>query len=575
MASIRKLDDNTTVTTPYSYTFRGESGVVFVSEDDEILWTKLDNTSVMDVNGDSKVDLLVSGLESMANFFSLELTEAPPTLDSSLIPELSVAADLSYKTLLGSTGSHTTRINLSITNDANGSFAVQIASELSGGSLDSNGNPSTWATLARETSGLYYVTLPCNDTIPHLEPFFVRFTGNVGQRLGNYVVFRTDGTDPLEGSVTPPSTGTSRIGVDIICISWDGLEGHDYNSDNPNTPSSGNSQAEWNLQNTRRTMERAGIHAFKDSADRLIPWYGTSISDVLVPIYSNQRYGTSGWEYDVNYRTASHSFDYGQTQMNQDITYAINAGVAAWCFVYYKSNAIYSNKRILFENTPSINKGIMKMICYPEEILEQVDVDHICGQMLQSYWYKIGGRPVLVLQEGTGKSGEQASAYQAKYTALGGTNNIYFVYLGGYGYPAIVPEPFEASCIYTLGNGGNGGLRGTVQWANRNKKICPSFTTGLQNYAYRLGTHSEEKPQATYRATLEECQARLADLNTWMGETRPSGSGINKDDVPFVLAYAWNEVCEGGRPIMPTKNASTGVIEKELLDTVEYWFKKS
>ncbi len=32
---------------------------------------------------------------------------------------------------------------------------------------------------------------------------------------------------------------------------------------------------------------------------------------------------------------------------------------------------------------------------------------------------------------------------------------------------------------------------------------------------------------------------------------------------------------ESGRPLVPTKNATTGAIEKELLDTVEYWFKKS
>lgn len=169
----------------------------------------------------------VQAPESMAKYFTYD-TQIPQqntTPPPSLVPFLSVADDLSYKTLLGTAGNYTTRINLNITNDSNGAYAVQIASQLSGGSLNESGLPATWATLTRQTNGMYYVTLPCSNTPPdYLQPFFVRFTGNTETKLGNYVVFKTDGTDPL-GTDVPISSDAVPIVPELPVATYKTLLG--------------------------------------------------------------------------------------------------------------------------------------------------------------------------------------------------------------------------------------------------------------------------------------------------------------------------------------------------------------
>lgn len=562
MTQIRKRSDNSLVTVPYAYEFRGEQGHVVI-EDGEIIWRKDDGDVVDTANG----TLLVYAGESMDNFFTIELEDETPTLPPDLVPDASIPNDLTYKTLLGTTGGYTTQINLTILNDEGGDYAVQISSEIGGGSLDAGGFPSTWATLTRQSTGKYHVILPCTG---EPEPYFIRFSGNTNHYFGNLITFRADGSDPLQTTVTPPSTGTNRMGRDIVVLSWDGLEGHDYNSDNPNVPPPGADQGAWMLQNNRRTKERAAIHAFKDIYDRIIPHFGVNNSVSQSPLYYNA-VNNQGWQMETTYRDVSWSFDYGTAQMTADNNYANAAGIAAWCFVYYLDDATLGNKRVLFEN--STTKGNIKMTLYVEEILDTPNLNSICGKMLQSYWYKIDGRPVLILEES--KAAAQTATYQYIYSSLGGVGNIYFVYLSS-GYATNVPNPFEANCVYTLFNGGNDGFRNAIQGANRDngKKIIPSFTTGLQNLAFRLGVPNDYGPSAYHRATLEECQARLGDLHAWLGEPNGKG-GTNGDDCEFVLGYPWNEVGESARPIMPTRNATTGAIEKELLDTVEYWFKKS
>ena len=364
--------------------------------------------------------------------------------------------------------------------------------------------------------------------------------------------------------------GSSRMGVDIVLISWDGLEGHDFNSDNPNTPPNGVDEGAWKLQNNRRTRERAGICQYKNTMDRLIPWYGKKHSPVTVPIYYGENYNGSAWTFNTHYVNVDYSFDYGETEMSQEIAYCNNAGVAALCFCYYPNDASYANKRTLFENNQ--NKGNLKMMVYVEPVSDQGNINYIVDKMRESYWYKVDGKPVLILQEGNAST--QTAAYQAAFNSRGGTGAIYFILLSS-GYASSVPEPFSANCIYTQFNGGNDGFRSYIASAQRSKKVIANITTGLQNLGTRIGVPGETAGYANHRATLEEVQDRFADLYDWMGETRPSGTGINRDDSPFVLGYAGNEVCESGRPILPTKNATTGNIEKELLDTVEYYFKKS
>lgn len=230
---VKRLDNGAIVDTPYAYSVNGVTGIVFV-KNSKVFWKRNDSDQLIDIDGDSREDLLVNPIKSMINEFSLDLnttvtpTDVPPVIPpSSLVPTLTVASDSTYKTLIGSTGSYQTRINLTITNDNSGIYAVQIASELGGGSLDGGGNPLTWGTLARQTNGTYYVTLPCSNTSPYLKAFWLRFTGNTGTALGNYVVFRTDGTDPLligGGETGGGETGGGTSSSEIISYSLESAE---------------------------------------------------------------------------------------------------------------------------------------------------------------------------------------------------------------------------------------------------------------------------------------------------------------------------------------------------------------
>lgn len=212
---VRNIQTGVVSTDPFAYTFRGEAGIIFV-KDSQIFWSKNDHTTLVDVDGDSKADVIVSGIESMSNFFTLDTSTPPVTpLDPSAKPILSVPDDLTYKTLLGTAGSYTTRINLRITNDGDGAYPVLISSQIGGGSLttDASGNklPNTWASLTRQSDGRYFVILPTTNTAPYIEPFFVRFSGNSISQLGNYVVFKTDGTNPLGTDVPPPSDAVPEV----------------------------------------------------------------------------------------------------------------------------------------------------------------------------------------------------------------------------------------------------------------------------------------------------------------------------------------------------------------------------
>ena len=464
MAQVRRIIDNVLITVPFAFTHQGLNGTVVIDnfgEGDKIYFTY--GISTDDVSDTNEVTTHIS----MGSFYSLDLIEADPEgidpddpEDPILEPTRTPAWNPTVSRTFIETGTYAdeTMIGLTMTNNPEG-FEMEFSAYFHGSISGSPGSqsPLTWVTIPKDNDGKYYIIHPSNDdTPPTPQPFWVRFVGNTGTTFGNYITFRTDGTDPLDDPIEEGTdggigtelavNGEEERGFDLVWTVWGGFSGRDLSSNDP-------------VYSKTHLCEMSAISGsgrsdFKDQA----PFYAyhTGNQTIGVPI------DIVGDPFHVpEPRFANVDWQMTETDFRMCNEYLIRSGFQCWNFTYYSNGNQLAQMRQFWEGLTNLQRRGVTAFYSMHQIggdrgsyrdgNGQIDpangytinINHIVTKMGESWYKKIGGKPVIVYFDDSESAmatdaanlraayreeysvSDQYPFYEIQMTFLADTNNVF------------------------------------------------------------------------------------------------------------------------------------------------------
>jgi len=477
------------------------------------------------------------------------------------------------------------------------SMVLEFATELDGitkaGSEIININ---YYQVPKESDGSYLVDVTADGTV---QTILIRQQGCTSTIIspslndfngGRFHAYITDD----DGIIVEPPTG--KIGVPIGAIMWDG-----HFEDYQLTPRNGLSGNPYERGINRTSALRVDFTEF--AVLNLVPFYGQqNLTPEDIIILKTARIGSENVFTEIH-KNVTCKLDRPQIAMDKEIGFALDAGIDYFCFNYYSPYDTPMGEGIV-KFVASSAKSTMKM-CFMGESLGYdipLNVDYITNQMMQSFYQKIDGKPLLFTSELwlnlTHEGVNVLQLIKNSYSSKSGGGQLYVVYYsGGRDYPTdegkFSTHGMSGSSIYVTWAEGDPtprphsklmddeiSLRNSFV-TNSNRDIIPVLTTGFLNLWKRSSLEGGDNSNYTEVATTTQIGTKMSNLIDFINS--------NPSRVKAMLFYAWNENSESGNPICPTlSNGTTSVdvaylnvaganigVNRSTLDKVKEYCKKT
>ena len=273
--------------------------------------------------------------------------------------------------------------------------------------------------------------------------------------------------------------------------------------------------------------------------------------------------------------------------IQQEINYAKESGISYFLFNFYPDDAPLKYGRQIFVSN-NVNRRSVKLAYIahyldPPHPLYNQSVNLIGSQMRESYYQRIDGKPILVL-DGNLEPEIKQREYQ-KYIDIKkayGQGDLYVIYQSQYdspkdlqreiedkgynshtkyatfGHSDIKPNPFSAI------------LDDEWNWFNESIKttsvdFTPNITVSFENRTRQFeGCKDYYDWNYTIKATNLEVKSQFSRAAGFIYN--------NKERIKTLIVYSWNEYGEGGRTVSPQKRLD-GSIDRDILDIVRFYIK--
>jgi len=291
------------------------------------------------------------------------------------------------------------------------------------------------------------------------------------------------------------------------------------------------------------------------------PTFGDTTSDNRVGLVVERTLGPNQWHYRLPFFAVELGENEvqvrGNTQqiVDQEILYAVEAGLDYWAFVYYAPGSGLDSARNLYLSSP-YRDAINFCLIFDsgsyllEAASRQLFVDYF---QLPNYQKVLGGRPLVYFFGNSELTREAIDALRADANAVG-LLTPYFVYMGWSAdevKTAIETYGLDAGSAYAqVGKDGQPFVdlahRAEEGWDTYRQlgiKVIPWVSAGwdprprIEN-PIPWGSYTEE--QWAQAATPAEIASHLQNALLWMG-TYPESA-----EASTIIIYAWNEFDEGG-----------------------------
>ena len=350
--------------------------------------------------------------------------------------------------------------------------------------------------------------------------------------------------------------GAKKLNVPFGVIRWDAWYDSYLNVANPSTYNDGSGSYRSALS----------FPQFKERA----PFFANPVPYNTKPMaYWNT--ATSSWVIDYRVNRMQWNGN-NQAIYDQEIAYAIHAGIDYFATLWYRDDAPLSYGRKLFAT--STNKGTLKEAYIIESIgggaSYNSDIAQIVADFAQPWYQKIGGLPLIFITEGI-VSGNPTLLTDI-IAAYGGP--VYSVYQpiitdGPTSWPTISSKGFNSGNWYsTWGSTTHASIMSDEINIRRSFlpyscDVVPLLTVSFSQQARRYSPPGGPINPSLYsafvpRATDSENEQQIDSLIDFCN-SRPT-------KVKCALAYAWNEYDEGGRVICPTRDTTTGLPNTHMID---------
>lgn len=374
-------------------------------------------------------------------------------------------------------------------------------------------------------------------------------------------------TEPIdETPIDEEPNKNFLISVPMGVISWDNWERDYWNDSNA---------SEDDLNRNHIGLNRLAASEWKYKF-KTVPFWGQHTAPEKIKIRHNVEWSDELRRniYEEAEKTVTVKFDKTPADTDREVKYYADAGFKWICFNYYSDISYLSNTRRQFVDMP--NKYGMKMTFMLADKREDYEVDYIANLMMQDYWFRIDGKPVLYLDT---TDYLEVNRYRSAYRSKGG-GEIYEVYYSMNGIPQDVNDLFSKrpKAVSTYNNTTSYGIKAkdlmrsevedrqnfVNQFKASNIKIIPNITLGFEQLGLRTSMGDQGRPGVEI-ATLDEIEEKCQLLYGFIE--------ANPNEVPAVLWYAGNEILEGGESLVP-KRLVDGSIDTSTIDTVSKYIKK-
>lgn len=380
---------------------------------------------------------------------------------------------------------------------------------------------------------------------------------------------------PAAGDATKPKTGKIKIPVGVI--SWDAWYTDYWNKRPEGIPD--NKWQDMKLINIT-TMNRYVLSYIKEKYNQhLVPFWGQqNLPPENVKIYTDVKWDQAAGRnvYKEHTRPVTVAFNLDQKACDKELDYMAKAGIDYILFNFYRDDSPLSLARQLY--VASTNKQGVKMSLIMGSGKEDSYVNYITDLMMQDYWFKIDGKPVMFFWPWN--TTDQLQLYRNAYAKKSGGGELYVsimregCYFGDEDVQKMVNENIDAVSAYSQTTDGNTHaesiMRAEVNGRNEvrtrmpDKDIIPNMTLGVENYFCRNDLVNKGDEFRKEKASLAEIDEKFASLAGFID--------ANHAKVKTFIIYSWNEICESGLPICPTLNAD-GSINTDVIDRISEWIK--
>lgn len=247
----------------------------------------------------------------------------------------------------------------------------------------------------------------------------------------------------------------------------------------------------------------------------------------------------------------------GATQaiMDQEIQYAVSAGIDYWAFVYYPQEPLSRARNLYLSSAHRNDVNWCALLDGNFTGAFDANLAILAPHFAEPNYQKVlGGRPLLYFL--TGADAAKVAKVRTKAAELGVPNPYIVVMAWTAESAATLKATVGADAVsrYATG-GGNGATYDSVaatetelwtDYASAAGEVVPTVSTGWDNrprYDYPvswIGDYTSLQNNWEQQATPGEIATHLAGAIRW-GNTHPTVTPANT-----VLIYAWNEFDEGG-----------------------------
>lgn len=366
--------------------------------------------------------------------------------------------------------------------------------------------------------------------------------------------------------VTPPYSG-DKINIPMGAIFWDNWE-RDYWADN--------GLSRDRIEQNHIGKNRLAATEWKHKFPNIVPFYGQHTEPENILITYNVKWDASLGRnaYDEATKAVTVKFDRTNEDRDREFKYYADAKFKWLCFNYYSDDSYLSTTRRHFVATS--NKYGLKMTFMLATNRSDQEVDYITSLMMQDYWFKIDGKPVLYFNSG---NYPEEQRYRNALRNKGG-GELYLVYYAFGGVPGDVNDLLSKrpqACSAYSQSSDDRTPQGLITTEVNSRKAwmsqfshlfdyIPVLTVGFEELGLRTSLDQPRGPgvQACSAADLEtKCKLVIEDLKVY-----------NKDSQKLraILWYAGNEILETGNPLVPSKRID-GSINTENLDAISKYIE--
>lgn len=246
-----------------------------------------------------------------------------------------------------------------------------------------------------------------------------------------------------------------------------------------------------------------------------------------------------------------------QSIMDQEIDFAVRAGLDYWAFIWYPSSSGLHQSRELYLNSTRKNDIDFSLVVESVRFgSNQITHQELANSFLDpSYQTVLGGRPLLYFFDNKDITPADVSTIRSLSIAQGTGDpyiTIMHIPVGDFA-TEFNTYGFDAASRYATTWIGDGGPHSNLvtadagQWnwfdSSLGLEVIPHVTTGWDNRPRILNPSPFWNPASNSwvePATPTEIADHVADAVQWVADN-PSAAAANN-----ILLYAWNEFDEGG-----------------------------